>query len=89
MCQTVIPGLRAVMQFNLDEENYYLIIKESYCKAYKGSYPEPTFTIISPKDVWMKISSGELNGAKAFMQRLYRFEGDMKLLMIMNEIFSR
>jgi multimeric flavodoxin WrbA len=85
----IIPGLKAVMQFNLDDEKYYLIINEIDCKAYKGSYSEPTFTIISPKDVWMKITSGELSGAKAFMQRMYKVEGDMKLLMKMNQMFSR
>jgi multimeric flavodoxin WrbA/putative sterol carrier protein len=84
-----VPGLKGVMQFNLDDERYYLIINEGKCKAYKGSYPEPTFTIISPKDVWMKITSGELSGAKAFMQRMYKVEGDMKLLMKMNQMFSR
>lgn len=84
-----IPGLKAVMQFNIDNEAYYLIIDDAECKAYKGSYSEPTFTIISPKDIWMKITSGELSGAKAFMQRMYEVKGDMKLLMKMNQMFSR
>ena len=85
----VVPGLKTCMQFNLDDEKYYLIINENECKAYKGSYPEPTFTIISPTDVWMKISSGEISGAKAFMQRLYKVEGDMSLLIKMNKMFSQ
>jgi multimeric flavodoxin WrbA len=84
----IIPGLKAVMQFNIDDEVYYLIIDDEECKAYKGSYPEPTFTVISPKDVWLKISSGELDGAKAFMKRMYKVEGDMTLLIKMNKLFA-
>jgi len=83
-----VPGLKAVMQFNLDDENYYLIINENECKAYKGSYPDPTMTIITPTDVWMKISKGEIDGAKAFMKKLYKVEGDMSLLINLRKIFS-
>jgi len=84
-----IPGLRAVMQFNLDDERYYLVIKETECKAYEGEYPEPSLTVISPGDVWMKISKGDLDGAKSMMQGLYKMQGDMKLLIKLGKIFSK
>ena len=84
-----VPGLKAVVQFNLDDEKYYLIINENECTAYNGLYPEPTLTIISSKDVWMKISSGKISGAAAFMKKLFKVEGDMSLLIKMNKMFSR
>ena len=84
----VISGLKAVLQFNLEDEKYYLRINENICNAYKGSYPDPTLTINSPKDVWMKISMGELSGVSAFMEGLYKVDGEFKLLMKMNDLFS-
>ncbi len=84
-----IPGLKAVMQFNLDDEKYCLVINENECTAYEGSYPEPTLTIISPRDVWVKISSGEISGAAAFMKKLFKVEGDMSLLIKINKLFSQ
>ncbi|MCK4237949.1 MAG: SCP2 sterol-binding domain-containing protein, partial [Candidatus Lokiarchaeota archaeon] len=44
--------------------------------------------IISTADTWMKISTGELDGAKSLMKGLYKIEGDMNLLINMNKIFS-
>jgi putative sterol carrier protein len=85
----VISDLKAVLQFNLDDDQYYLTVNENICKAYNGSYSTPSLTINSPKDVWMKISSGELSGMAAFMDQLYTVDGDFKLLMKMNELFSR
>ncbi|MFX1337274.1 MAG: SCP2 sterol-binding domain-containing protein [Promethearchaeota archaeon] len=82
------PGLEAVLQFNLEDEGYYLVINQDECKAYKGSYREPTMTIITPADIWMKISTGELDGTKAFMKKLFKVEGDMNLLLKLNKIFS-
>ncbi len=82
------PGLDAVIQFNLENENYYLVINKAECKAYRGSYPDPTMTIITPADIWMKISTGELDGTKAFMKKLFKVEGDMNLVLKLNKIFS-
>jgi putative sterol carrier protein len=84
-----IPGLKAVIQFELDDERFYLVINENTCNAYKGSYTEPTLTIISPKEVWMKISSGKISGASAFMKKLFQVKGDMSLIIKMNKIFSK
>jgi hypothetical protein len=36
----------------------------------------------------MKISSGELSGAKAYMKKLYTVEGDMRILLKMEQYFS-
>jgi len=83
-----IPGLKAVLQFNLDKDQYHLIMDEDKCSAYNGPHPNPTTTIISTADTWMKISTGELDGANSLMKGLYKIEGDMTLLINMNKIFS-
>ena len=84
-----IPGLKAVMQFNLDDDIFHLIINNAECNAYNGSHPEPTTTIISPKNVWMDVSMGKIDGAQSLMKGLYKVEGDMSLLMKMNKLFKR
>jgi putative sterol carrier protein len=82
------PDLEAVIQFKFEDEKYHLIIQQNNCEAYEGTHPAPTVTINSSVDVWMKISSGELSGAKAFMEKMYTVEGDMGLLLKMNRLFS-
>ena len=84
-----VPKLKGVIQFNLEKDNYYLIIDEDSCFAFEGTYPDPIITIISPADIWMKMSSGEIDGAKAFMDGLYKFEGDMSILLKMDHLFSQ
>jgi len=84
-----VPGLKGVMQFNLDDERYFLYIDEDGCKAYEGEYAEPSLTIISRSDIWLKISKRELDGAKAMMKGMYKMQGDMKLLIKMGRIFSK
>ena len=84
-----VPGLRAVVQFNLDDDHYHLIINEDECQAYEGPHKEPTTTIISPANVWMDVSMGKLDGAQSLMKGLYKVEGDMNILLKMNKIFRR
>ena len=74
------PELNVVFQFNLENENYYLIVNKGKCAAYRGSHQNPTITIITPADIWMKISTGELDGAKAYLKKFYKVEGDINLL---------
>jgi putative sterol carrier protein len=82
------PGLDAIIQFTLEEENYYLVIAQDECRAYKGSHTDPSMTIITPADIWIKISTGEIDGTKAFMEKLFKVEGNMNLLLKFNKLFS-
>ena len=85
---SVISNLKFILQFNLDENHYYLIIQGDNCKAYEGIHPNPTLTITAPTNIWMKISTGEISGTKAFMEGLYEVEGDMSILLQMEKLFS-
>ncbi len=83
------PDLNAVIQFNLEKKNYFLVFNENECKAYGGSHPEPTTTIITTADNWMKISMGEIDGARGFTEGLFKVEGDVNLLLKMDQMFKR
>jgi putative sterol carrier protein len=83
--------LQAVVQFDVrgkEPGRYYLRIAEGKCAALEGAYPDPTLTIHTPSEVWLRISQGELNGALALMTGKYTIKGDLGLLMRFNQLFS-
>ncbi|HEC35241.1 MAG TPA: hypothetical protein ENI39_01755, partial [Anaerolineae bacterium] len=66
--------LRAVVQFDVSGDEpgqYYLRIAEGKCTAFEGTHPEPTLTVHTPSEVWLRISRGELDGTTAMMEGLY------------------
>ena len=92
--------LEATIQFNVspstslrtDDEgggDYYLTIADGKCTFTEGATPDPTLTIETPADIWLKIARKELSGAMALMTGKYKASGKMGLLMKMDKIFSR
>lgn len=84
--------LDATIQFNVSGEgggNYYLTIADGKCDFAEGATPDPTLTINTPADVWLKIARKEMKGALALMTGKYKASGKMGLLMKMDKIFSR
>ena len=84
--------LNATIQFNVSGEdggNYYLTIADGKCTFTEGITPEPTLTINTPADIWLKIARKEMKGAMALMTGKYKAKGQMGLLMKMDKIFSR
>ena len=83
--------LTAVYQFEVSgEENFvsYLKIANGRCTCHDGPADNPNLIIKTPADVWLKISRGELNGQKAFMEGRYKVSGDINLLLKLNRLFS-
>jgi ferredoxin len=83
--------LCADMQFCVTGQEpgeYVLRIADGCCAAHTGKVSNPALTVHTPSEVWLQIARGELSGQTAFMQGLYRAEGNMMLLMRMNELFS-
>ena len=83
--------LKANLQFEVKgEENFiaHLEITHGLCTYHNGPAEKPNLVIRTPADVWLKISRGELSGQKAFMEGLYKVEGDMNLLLKLNRLFS-
>lgn len=83
--------LKATIQFNISGEgggDYYLSIADGKCDFSVGVVTDPTLTINTPADVWLKIARKEMNGAMALMTGKYKVSGKMGLLMKMDKIFS-
>ncbi len=85
-------GLDAVYQFDVygDEEfTAHLRIAGGACTYAEGPADRPNLILKTPADVWLKISRGELDGQKAFLEGRYKAEGDMTLLLKLKNLFSR
>lgn len=83
--------LRADIQFSAvgkEPGDYVLRIADGRCTAHEGKSTAPALTVQTPSEVWLQIARGELSGQAAFLQGLYRTEGDLGLLLRMKEIFS-
>ena len=92
----VAGDLQANIQFRVSPStsletggDYYLSIADGKCDFSTGTSPEPTLTISTPADVWLKIARKEMNGAFALMTGKYKARGQMGLLLKMESLFSR
>jgi multimeric flavodoxin WrbA/putative sterol carrier protein len=82
--------LTAVFQFEVTGDEKFIAhlkIAEGRCTYHDGPAHKPNLIIKAPADVWLKISRGELNGQKAFMDGRYQVEGDMLLLLKFKSLF--
>ena len=82
--------LKAEIQFGLTGKGggkMVLSIAEGQCTVREGETPSPTLSIISPADLWLKITRREIDPARALMDGLYEVKGDMNLLMKMGDLF--
>jgi putative sterol carrier protein len=83
--------LEAVYQFEVSGDEHFiahLAIADGRCVYHDGPAEKPNVVIKTPADVWLKISAGELNGQKAFMDGRYKVEGDVTLLLKLKSLFS-
>ena len=92
----VAGDLQAIIQFNVSPSNsldtggdYYLNIADGKCEFSIGTTSNPTLTISTPADVWLKIARKELNGAFALMTGKYKARGRMGFLLKMDSLFSQ
>jgi len=88
--------LNATIQFKISPStsletggDYSLTIANGKCEFSTGTTPDPTLTISTPADVWLKIARKEMNGAFALMTGKYKARGQMSLLLKMDSLFSR
>jgi putative sterol carrier protein len=88
--------LQATIQFNVSPStsletggDYYLSIADGKCGFSTGTAPDPTLTISTPADVWLKIARKEMSGTIALLTGKYKVRGKISLLMKMDKLFSR
>jgi multimeric flavodoxin WrbA/putative sterol carrier protein len=82
---------RAIIQFlfsgSVQGECYFKIDPGAF-DVVKGKADCPDLTIVTPFPVWMDILTGKADGQQMFMEQKYTVEGDVSLLMRMNEFFG-
>ena len=90
----VAGDLQATIQFNVSPStllktggDYYLSIADGKCGFSTGTTPDPTLTISTPADVWLKIARKEMSGTIALMTGKYKARGQIGLLMKMDKLF--
>jgi multimeric flavodoxin WrbA/putative sterol carrier protein len=84
--------LDAVYQFEIagsEAFSAYLVISKGSCAFVEGRHDRPSVTIVSPAEVWLAVSKGEMNGQAAFMSGKYRVDGDLGLLMKLGKLFAQ
>jgi putative sterol carrier protein len=83
--------ITAIMQFlfsgNVQGECYFKIEPGEF-DVITGKAERPDLTIATPFEVWMDILTGKADGQQMFLKQKYTVEGDVSLLMRMNEFFG-
>jgi multimeric flavodoxin WrbA/putative sterol carrier protein len=83
---------RATIQFNFEGDvqgSCHFCIGESKIEAKKGVAENAGLTINSPFELWMDIMAGKADGQQMFMEQKFTVEGDLNLLLRMNEFFGK
>ena len=81
---------RAVIQFRVSGDepgDYWLRVDNGRCESFEGMAPEPDLTVHTPGDIWVGVVRGDVDGTQALMEQRYRVEGDVALLLKLNEWF--
>ncbi len=71
------------------EGNCYFSIENGSIEADEGRHAKPTVTIQTDFDLWMDILTGKADGQAMFFQEKYTVEGDLELMLKMEEMFGR
>lgn len=85
-------GLTATYQFEVSGSETFtahLVIADKKASFFEGSADHPNITIITPAEVWLAISRGELDGTQAFLSGQFRIKGDLGLLIKLKTLFIR
>lgn len=75
-------------EFTDTSENAYFTINNNSIEITSGQAADPELKIITTTENWMRVSNGEVDGAQAIMDGLYKVEGDMSLMMKMDILFA-
>lgn len=81
---------RAEIQFRVggtEPGDYWLRIRDGRCESFEGDAPTPSITVYTPDTVWLRMVRGELDGAQALAEGLFRADGDATLLASLSRWF--
>jgi multimeric flavodoxin WrbA len=82
---------KATLQFifsGQEEGTGHFTIENGSIMASEGPADNPDLVIETPFDLWMDIITGKADGQQMFMQGKYKVNGDLSLLMRLNQFFG-
>ena len=82
---------RAIMQFlfsGIVKGECYFKIESGEFDVVTGKAESPDLTVETPFEVWMDIVTGKADGQQMFLEQKVKVDGDVSLLMRMNEFFG-
>jgi len=82
----------ARLQFNFSgdiEDACYLSIHRGTITGAIGTVDQADLTVNAPFEIWMDIMTKKADGQQMFMEQKYTVEGDLGLLMQMNQFFGQ
>jgi len=83
---------RATLQFNFEGDVQgacHFDIRDGKIEAKKGPAENASMTINSPFELWVDIMAGKADGQQMFMEQKYTVDGDLNLLLRMDEFFGK
>ena len=89
---TDLAHLKARIQFHLTGSgaaDWYIVAANGQGTRHVGTISDPDVTLTADAADWRAIQSGELNRTQAFMGGKLRIEGDVTLLMQLEDLIAR
>lgn len=86
-----VAGVDTVVQFiftGSQASEWHVIIKDQQCESVQGMHPSPKMTMTVDSDDYIKISTGEMDAAMAFMKGKVKVKGDMGVALAMGNYFK-
>jgi putative sterol carrier protein len=84
-------GLEAVFQFVLEGDaggSWWIEANDGNGAVHPGTRENPTSTIRMLDEIFVKMTTGELDGTEAYMDGLLTVEGDQGKVMFLPQVFG-
>ena len=89
---TKVEETTAIVQFNLTGpggSDWYLVCQKGQGTRHEGKATNPTCTLIMSAEDWAAVQRGNLQRSTAYMTGKLKIEGDMTLLLQLEDLISR
>ena len=84
-------GVDGVVQLDLKGEGggrYYLVIEDQSLDIYEGQYDDPTVTIRTTAERWLKINRGEASAMTMMMMGKLEIDGSLSMATKFQSMFD-